>query len=238
MAGRFWAGQYPIGQEIRPHSGDGSDRWHRIVGLVADVKQRGRGMDTRPTYYLNFYQEPVRYAYFVIRTRAAPLSLANAVKNAIWSVDHTLPIEDVRTIEQAMDVSIGTQRFSTLLFSLFAGLALALAALGVYGVTAYAVAQRTQEVGVRMSLGASPRAILGMILWEAMAVSAAGVALGLAGTLVLTRFMQGLLYGIRGNDPWALGGSAVFLSLVTLIACGLPAFRAMRIDPVTALRSE
>jgi predicted permease len=238
MASHLWPGQDPVGQEIRPHSGDGSDRWHRIVGIVADAKQRGRGTDARSTYYLNFYQEPVRYAYFVIRTRAEPLSLANAVKNAIWSVDHTLPLEDVRTIEQAMDASVTTQRFSTLLLSLFAGLALTLAAIGVYGVTAYGVAQRTQEVGVRMSLGASPRAILVMIFREAMAVSAIGVGLGLAGTLVLTRFMQGLLYGVGVNDPWALGGAVVFLSLVTLVACGFPALRAMRVDPVTALRSE
>ncbi|HEV3196673.1 MAG TPA: ABC transporter permease, partial [Bryobacteraceae bacterium] len=106
LARRIWAGQDPIGQEIRPHSGDGSGRWHRVVGVVADAKQRGRGMDARPTYYLNFYQEPVRYAYFVIRTLPAPLSLANDVKNAIWSADRTLPLEDVRTIEQAMDASI------------------------------------------------------------------------------------------------------------------------------------
>jgi predicted permease len=238
MARRFWAGQDPIGGEIRPHSGDGAGQWHRIVGVVADAKQRGRGMDARPTYYLNFSQEPVRYAYFVIRTRAEPISLANAVKNAIWSVDHTLPLEDVRTIEQAMDASIATQRFSTLLLSLFAALALALAALGVYGVTSYGVAQRTQEVGVRMSLGASRWAILGMIVREVLTVAAIGVGLGLAGTLVLTRFMRGLLYGIGATDPVALGGAVVFLSLVALIACGLPALRATRVDPVTALRSE
>lgn len=124
------------------------------------------------------------------------------------------------------------------MLSLFAALALALAALGVYGVTSYGVAQRTQEVGVRISLGASRWAILGMIVRDVLAVAAIGVGVGLAGTLALTRFMRGLLYGIGATDPLALGGSVVFLSLVALIACGLPALRATRVDPVTALRTE
>jgi putative ABC transport system permease protein len=238
MAARFWPGQDPLGQEIRPHSGDGSDRWHRIVGVVADAKQRGRGIDAGPTYYLNFYQERVRYAYFVIRTRGEPLGLAGAVKDVIWSVDHTLPLENTRSIEQVMDASLSTQRFSTWLLSLFAALAVSLATLGVYGVLTHRVVQRTQEIGVRMALGASARAILGMVLREGMAMSVAGLAWGLAGTLALTKFLKGLLYGIGEHDPRVLVGAVVFLTLIALASCAVPALRAMRVDPVTALRGE
>jgi len=150
----------------------------------------------------------------------------------------TLPLEDVRSLEQAMGETITTQRLSAGLLSAFALLALVLAALGVYGVTAYGVAQRTQEVGIRMSCGATPRAILRMLVFEGVIVAIAGLSIGLAGTLALTRFLQGVLYQVNAHDPRFLGGAALFLGVVAVVACGVPALRATRVDPVAALRSE
>ncbi len=238
LAQRLWLDQDPIGQQIRPVVGDSSPRWYRIIGVVADAKQRGLGTEQRPAIYRTYYQSTVRYTFVLVRTRPDPLSMTAAVKNTIASVDPGLALGVVETLDQQLAQSVSTQRFSMTLLALFGGLALSLAAIGVYGVTAYAAAQRTHEVGVRMALGAQPADIVKLVLGESLRLGLAGVAVGIAGALALTRVMRNLLYGVSATDPLTFFAVSAALVGVALAACYLPARRAARVDPIVALRFE
>src|SRR5712692_5486936 len=238
LAQRLWPDQDPIGQQLRPVVGDPNPRWYRIIGVVADAKQRGLGTEQRPTIYRTYYQSAVRYTFVLVRTHPDPLSMAAAVKNTIASVDRGLALGVVQTLDQQLAQSVSTQRFSMTLLALFGGLALSLAAIGVYGVTAYAAAQRTHEVGVRMALGAQPADIVKLVLGESLRLGLAGVAVGIAGALALTRVMRNLLYGVSATDPLTFFAVSAALVGVALAACYLPARRAARVDPIVALRFE
>ena len=241
LAQRFWPEQDPIGHLLRPArpmAGDPGSRWYRIVGVAADAKQRGPGTELRPTIYRTYYQSMARYTFVLVRTRPDPLSMAPAVQNAIASVDPRLPLGSVQTLNQQLAQSVSTQRFSMTLLGLFAGLALTLAGIGVYGVTAYMAAQRTHEVGVRMAMGAQPADIMRLVLAEALRLGVVGVLAGVAGALLLTRVMRNLLYGVSASDPLTLLAVSALLIGVALAACYLPAWRVARVDPIVALRHE
>jgi len=238
MARRLWPGRDPIGQEVRMLLDDPGARWYRIVGVSADTRDRGRGIKPHPAIYVSYYQSLGRYVYLLIRTRPDPMSLALAIRRAVVSADERLPLDRVGPLEQQMTDSISTERFGAVLVELFAALALSLGAVGVYGVMAYAVAQRRQEVGIRMVLGASRGAVLGMFLQEAARLAVAGLGVGVLATLALTRCLQNILYGIQSNDPLVLSVAVIFLALVTAAASLVPALRALRVEPVTALRGE
>jgi predicted permease len=238
LAQRLWPDQDPIGQQLRPVVGDSSPRWYRIIGIVADAKQRGLGTEQRPAIYRSYYQSMARYTFVLVRTRSDPMSLATAVQNAIASVDPRLPLGAVQTLNQQLAQSVSTQRFSMTLLVLFAGLALTLAAIGVYGVAAYMAAQRTHEVGVRMALGAQPVDIVKLVLGEGLRLGLVGVLVGIASALALTRVMRNLLYGVSATDPLTFFAVSAVLVGVALAACYLPARRAARVDPIVALRFE
>ncbi|HEV2986200.1 MAG TPA: ABC transporter permease [Vicinamibacterales bacterium] len=235
LARRVWPGQDPIGQELHM-AADPGGRWYRVVGVVADTRDRGLGLDPQAAVYASYYQSIGRYTFLLIRTRPDPMTVAPQVRKAIVSVSDRLPIDRLGTLEQQMADSVSAQRFSTVLVGLFAGLALSLGTVGVYGVTSYTVSQRTQEIGIRMALGASRVTVLAMFLREGMTLAAVGIAAGALAAWKLTRFLQSLLYGIRASDPRILASVIGCLTLVTLAACLVPALRATRVDPATTLR--
>ena len=239
LAQRLWPNQDPIGQQLRPAVSDPlSHRWYRIIGVVADAKQRGLGTEPRPTIYRTYYQAVARYTFALVRTRPDPRSMATAVKNAVASVNSTLALGVVQTLDQYLAQSVSTQRFSMTLLALFGGLAVSLAAIGVYGVMAFTAAQRTHEVGVRMALGAQPAQIAKLVLGEGLRMALAGVVVGMFSALALARVMRNLLYGVSATDPLTFLGVSAVLVGVALAACYLPARRAMRVDPMVALRYE
>jgi ABC-type antimicrobial peptide transport system permease subunit len=175
---------------------------------------------------------------FAVRVAGDPERLVPAVRAAVREVDRDQPISDVRTMEQRIDAAAGSRRLSMLLLGIFAGVALVMACLGLYGLMAYAVAQRTRELGVRMAIGASRRQVLGLVLAQGARLALVGSAIGVAGSLALTRVIQGQLYETRATDPLTIGAVVVLLTVVTLLATLLPAHRATRIDPVSALRED
>jgi predicted permease len=238
LAERLWPDQDPIGQQLRPVVGDPSPRWYRIIGVVADAKQRGLGTEQRSTIYRTIYQSAARYTFVLVRAHPDPLSMAAAVKNTIASLDRGLAFGVVQTLDQQLAQSVSTQRFSMTLLALFGGLALSLAAIGVYGVTAYTAAQRTHEVGVRRALGAQPADIVKLVLSEGLRLGLVGVVVGIACALALTRVMRNLLYGVSATDPITFFAVSAVLVGVALAACYLPARRAARVDPIVALRFE
>ncbi len=237
LARRLWAGRDPIGGHIRAEA-DESARWRRVVGVVADTKQRGLGTEERPTVYLSYYQDRQDHAFFLLRTHSDPLSMADAARRAIASVDPEIPVDVARTLDQAMWESLSTQRFSTLLLGLFAALAVSLAVAGVYGVTSYSVAQRAQEMGVRMALGAGPTDVLKLVLRESLRLSTIGIVAGAVGALELTRLLGSLLLGAGHANPLVFASVGLLLGSVAFLACYIPARRATAADPMAALRAE
>jgi putative ABC transport system permease protein len=197
------------------------------------------------------YDAPVRYESFlpypqrassgmtlVVRTRGEPLALAPAVRAEVRGIDADLPVYEIKSMDELLSAMIAQRRFSMALLGTFAGLALLLGVVGVYGVTSYLVAQRTREVGLRLALGAQPRALVRMVVRQGMGVAAVGIALGLAGALALTRLMAGLLYGVSPRDAATLLGVTAVLAIATFVANYVPARRAARVDPLVALRDE
>jgi putative ABC transport system permease protein len=174
----------------------------------------------------------------VMRTGGDPSMLANPVRNELKTLDADLPITSLQTMDALISSSVAQPRFRTLLLSLFAALALILTAIGIYGVIAYSVAQRTNEIGIRMALGAQRSAVLSLILRKGMMLAGIGIAIGLAGASAATRFLGSLLYDIKATDPLTFAGVSVFLLIVALMACYIPARRAASTDPMTALRAE
>jgi putative ABC transport system permease protein len=175
---------------------------------------------------------------FVVRTKTDPLSVSSAVRQAIWSIDKDLPFTEVQTMEQRLSQSFAGRRFHMILLGVFAGLALVLSLVGIYGVMSYAVAQRTREIGVRMALGAERLHVLRLVLGHGLVLTLIGVGLGLAGAFALTRFLASLLYGVGATDPVTFAIVPLLLIVVAILACYLPAQRATKVDPLVALRYE
>ncbi|MFL6227267.1 MAG: ABC transporter permease, partial [Pyrinomonadaceae bacterium] len=237
VARKYFPGESPIGKHIAVEMME-KPPMNEIVGVVGDVRYDKLDGQTFPMVYWTQPQLAYSEMTFVVRTEGDPSALADAARRVIQSIDPAQPVADVRTMEGWIGESTSRARFAALLLTVFACLALALAAVGIYGVMAYTVAQRQHEIGIRMALGALQRDVLRMILRQGMGMTLVGVALGLAGGLALTRVMSGLLFDVSATDPLTFAGVAVLLSAVALIACLVPARRAAKVDPMVALRYE
>jgi predicted permease len=240
MAHQLWPGEDPVGKRIRTGGFDVTPDtpWMTVIGVVGRVKQDALDAEPRMAYYRFHGQSPSRAMNVVLRTAGDPSSLAAAVTREIHTLDPDMPIYKLRSMDDRVGESLAERRFSMLLLTLFAILALGLAAVGMYGVMAYLVSQGTRELGIRLALGASPRDLRLMVVRQGMTVAFAGMALGVAGAFVLTRFMRALLYGVHAADPGTFLAITLTLVAVALAACYLPARRASRIDPIVSLRTE
>jgi predicted permease len=228
---------FPDQEVLGQHLEIGEQTWE-IVGVVADTRYRGLAHDIRPMFYRPFPFSSAAGGHLVVRSAVVADTLVQIVRRAILDVDPNQPVANIRTLETVLDISVGQRRLMLLLLGFFAAVALTLAAVGLYGVAAYAVNERTQEIGLRMALGADRRNVTGMILRQGMQLAVLGALLGTAGALAMTRVMRNVLYQIEPHDPVTFVGILVITMVVTLTACVLPARRAARIDPLTALRSE
>jgi putative ABC transport system permease protein len=238
LARRAFPGEDPIGHRVQLPTRRATGSWTRIVGVVRDVKNVSLDLEDRPALYRPLWQASNMEVAFAVRGTARPGEIAARIEGAIRGIDPELPVYAVRSMNDAMASSVAQRRFAMRLLALFAAGALALSALGIYGVAAYAVSRRTREIGIRMALGAPPRAVLAMVLGQALRLTFAGVAIGLAGVLALTGALSALLYGVSPRDPATIAAITALLVLVSLAATWLPARRAARLDPTVALRSE
>ncbi len=237
MVRKYFPGEDPLGKRILVNMG-GAPAPTEIVGVVGDARYDKLDGELRPMVYWTPPQLTYASMWLVVRTEGDPASLGPAAVREIQAVDREQPVSDVRTMEGWLAESTARTRFGTLLLGAFACAALVLAAVGIYGVLSYSVAQRRNEIGVRMALGAQARDVLRLVVGQGMRLVLVGVALGLAGALALTRLMSGLLYGVEATDPATFAANALLLAAVSLAACYIPARRATRVDPATALRRE
>jgi putative ABC transport system permease protein len=239
MAQQYFQKEDPIGKRIRWAS-DSQISWITIVGVVGDVKHFGLDVPELPGLYSPYTQTSrwKRWMSIAARTKANPASMAQALKQEIWKVDSQLPVTKVETMDEMAASSFAARRFNMSLLTLFAGLALVLAAIGIYGVMSYAVTQRTQEIGIRMALGASTTDLLTLIIRNGLLLVIIGVVLGLAGAFALTRLMATLLFGVTPTDALTMAVVSLVLVGVALLACFIPARRASKVDPLVALRYE
>jgi putative ABC transport system permease protein len=211
-----------------------------VVGVVGDIKHASLEAELRPEIYRPFLhnRDTERQMTFAVRTAQKPETLVAAIRQEIQALDREQPIANSSTMEQLLDRSLARRRFSLLLLGIFAATALILTGVGIYGVISYAVAQNTREIGIRMALGAQASDVLKLILGQGLALTVAGVVIGLAGAFGLTRLMASLLYDITPTDLPTFAGVATLLVLVATLACYVPARRAMKVDPMRALRHE
>jgi predicted permease len=247
LARRAWPGQDPIGKRVAccEPGPDGGPNWKTVVGVVADVHARGLARAAPPEFYLPMAQAPNaawrwidRTMTLALRTAGEPMTAAPAMRDAVWSLDRSLPVYSIATMGERRTESLASSRFSTMLLTAFGGIALLLAAIGVYGVISYGVTQRAQEIGIRVALGAGRARVLRLVVGHAAALTGVGLLLGLAGAMLLSRLMGGLLFQVSPTDPPTLGAGVLVLSGVALLAALLPAERAARLDPSVTLRAE
>ena len=237
---RDFGGEDPVGKRINTGgtAPDGQPIWFEIVGVVADVRSVELNTEPVPEIYTSYLQDPFASMSFVVRSSVESGSLVPAVREAVRQVDKAQPVAEVREMEQIVSEVAAQPRFNTLLLSLFAGVALLLAAAGIYGVMSYSVTQRTHEIGLRMALGAQTRDVIRLVVGQCIKLTLAGLALGLVCAFAMTRIMAALLYGVSPTDPWTYACGALLLTAVALLACYLPARRASKVDPLVALRYE
>jgi predicted permease len=235
MAQRFWPNQDPLGKQVK-FAEDGSTA--TVIGVVGDARHYQIEEEQRPQMYDVYSQNPGLFGTAVIRTDVEPLSLAEQVRQAIWKVDSDQPMWKIRTVDFLVQRSTADRKFLMALMGIFAALALVLTIIGLYGVISYLVNQRTQEIGIRMALGAQMRDILGMVLKQGMFLVLTGVGLGLAAAWLLTRLMASMLYQVSATDPLTFATISLLLIMVALLACYIPARRATKVDPLVALRDE
>ena len=234
-------GQSPIGTRIDWARQSEPHEWMTIIGVAGDVKHSGLNQPVDPAVYAPFSQNDERWRRFmtlVIRTRGPVAGLVEDVKKQVWSLDSQIPVSDIQSVEDLLAVSVAEQRFNMLLLGIFAALAVVLAGVGIYGTVAYRVNQRTREIGVCIALGAQHRDVLRLVMKDGVKLALLGIVLGLAGATALTRLMVSLLFEVKPTDPATLIGVALLLAAVALLACYIPARRALSIRPITALRYE
>ena len=238
FARRFWpnypSGVNPVGQHLR--EGIDHTRNMEIVGIVADVHEGDLTADSGPEFFVPIIVHPPQIAYLAVRTSRDPLGFVHVVRNAVLNVDRNQPVSDVRTMDDVLDSTLGQRRLTMILVSAFAGIALVLSLVGLYGVIAYSVAQRTQEVGIRKALGAQKGDILKLVLGQGLGLAITGVALGAGGAFLLTRVLTHLLFHVSATDPLTFMLTAFLFVLIALAASYIPAHRAAQIDPMSALR--
>jgi putative ABC transport system permease protein len=241
LADQLWPGEAAIGRRLRLVRGEAGP-WLSVVGVVRDVEPAYQfaGLDTWPKtqLYVPYGQDPAPMVSLAVRTESDPAQAVPAVREALRGADPSVPVFDVFTMDRLLDVVQWVPILWSQQFSLFAGIALVIAALGVYGVTAYSVSRRNREMGIRIALGAGPKEILGLVLRQGLLLGAIGVALGLAGGIPLTQFMTSMLYEVSATDPTIFVGVTLILALVAALASYVPARRAASVDPVDVLRSE
>ena len=240
FAEKYFPGEDPIGKRIQPGAGDGPGEspWREIVGVVGDVHQRALDMAPNPAYYIPLQQLAWGAPTVIVRSAGDPMMAVGAVRDAVHQLDSTIPLYDIRTVDDYIALSVGREKFQTILLAIFAGLALVLTAVGLYGVIAYSVVQRTQEIGIRMALGASAHSVLMMVLRSAAMMAGTGIVLGLIGSVALTGLMSSMLFGVHARDPLTIVIVCLGLAAVALFASYIPARRATKVDPMVALRYE
>ena len=238
LARRIWPGEDPIGKRLKQGRPGSDTPWREVIGVINDIKLNGVENENSMQTYLLYAQEPGTGLGLVLRTHDNPLAVAASVEQAIHSIDKDLPVYRIRTMDQVLSDSLAQRRLTLVLLASFAALALVLAAVGIYGVISYAVRQRTHELGIRIALGAQARDVLRLILAQGLKLALLGIALGLAVSWALTRFLESLLFGVRPTDPLTFVVIAAALLCVAMLACWVPARRATKVDPMVALRQE
>jgi putative ABC transport system permease protein len=238
FARRFFGDNDPIGARVKQGWPEDKTPWRQIVGVVNDVRVSSLQGDGTLQVYMPVRQVAQAGGTFVLRANGSPASLTRAMESAIHEIDPNLPLFNIRTMDQVLEAGIGNERLTMVLLAGFAALALLMAAIGVFGVTAYTVSQRTHEVGIRMALGARPAGVLALVLRQEMAACLIGVAAGVVGAVFLSSLLESLLFGVPPRDALTLSVAALVLLAVTVVACVIPARRAARVDPAIALRLE
>jgi predicted permease len=238
MSKRFWPHGDAVGHRVRPGGPKSTSPWYTIVGVVGVVKQYGLDLDTRMVVYYPCTQNVSNTMYVVARTSSDPSALASAIVGEIHAIDSDVPVYNISTMDARVSRSLARQRFSMDMLGAFAGFALLLAAVGVYGVMSYLVTQGTRDIGVRIALGAQQSDILRLVLKQGMMLTLVGIIAGLAGAAALSRVMGSLLFGVNSTDFVTFTSVAILLAIIAFAACYFPARRAMRVDPLVALRYE
>ena len=246
LARQRFPNEDPIGKALFIEKvGSGEETRYVIVGVVGDTKYGSLSNENDPQLYVLLVQDPAYlmdfnnyHAVLVVRAESEPLRLANSVRERIWAVHRNQPVYDVTTLALALSENLSAPRSNAIFFILSAVLALMLATVGIYGVISYAVTHRTQEIGIRMALGAQPRDVFKLVLWQGAALTLIGIAVGLVGAFGLMGFLESLLFGVTVTDPVAFIGVSLLLFSVALLACYIPARRATKVDPMVALRYE
>jgi len=233
LAQRFWPNQDPIGKHFSI-----DEPQITIVGVVGDVHAASLEAPVRPTVYVPYRQDPFPFMTFVMRTAAQPAAIAGAVRQAVWQVDKEQPVGDVMTMDQRLSDSLSRRRFGVTMLTAFGAIAAGLAAIGLYGVLSFIVAQRRREIGVRMALGASAREVVAEIMGQGLRLAVVGIGVGIALAIAVTRLMESLLYGTSTTDALTFSSVAILLVIIAGGASALPALRASRVDPLVALREE
>ena len=238
LARTLWPGEEAVGKRLKQGWPEGNGAWRGVIGVVNDVKLEGVDQDTPMQAFLPLTHEPTRSVAIVARTSVDPMHAARDVETVVQSLDKDLPVTKMQPMTSLMSDAISRQRLSTVVLAVFAIVAMLVAAVGLYGVVAHSVTERTREIGVRMALGAEGRQVLRLFVRQGLLTAAVGTVIGLGGAAVLTRVLENLLFGVKPSDPLTLGAVALLLLVVALVACYVPARRAARIDPLIALKAD
>jgi len=238
LAREYWPGESPLGKRIRFGPPESNEPWHTVVGVVGEVRHERPEAATRMSVYVPYRQITVRQMTLAVRAEGDPSGLTAAVRNQVRELDPDQPVTGVRTMEEVISRAIWQPRLHAILFAVFAAVALALASVGIYGVMSYTVTQRTHEIGVRVAMGATPRDIVRLVVGQGLTLTLIGIALGAASALALTRVMSSLLFEVSAADPATFAANMALLTVMSLVACYIPARRATRVDPLVALRYE
>ena len=239
MARKYWGSIDVLGKRISiSMAGKGKREWNEVVGVAADVRDLDIQSKAEPEFFMPLLQRSVRSYHLFVHSEGNADALASAVSRQIWASYPDQPVTHVTTLQKTISETIGDQRLHTVLLGTFAAIGLSLALLGVYGVISYSVSRRTQEIGVRVALGAGPGDVLRIVMRQGVVLIACGAAIGLAAAVAMTRFIAGELYGVKPNDPVTLLIAFLLILFVGSTACWIPARRAMRVDPMVALRYE
>lgn len=238
MAREFWPGQDPLGQQIQIFDGTKTGIFRQIIGVVGNTKQFELASETKPEMYIFLTQQPIHYITAVVRSSNPSMNLIPAIRKTVHNLDPELPLYEVSSMKEILSDSLSAQKFSAYLLSLFAMAALLLALVGLYGILSYSVSQRTQEIGIRLAVGANTRDVLRMILSSGFRLTLYGISIGFAGILSITKVLESMLFEVKPTDPLTLATVVLLLIVVSLLAVSLPAYRAAKVDPLQALRYE
>ena len=238
LARWIWPGENAVGKRLKQGWPESHTPWREVIGVVADTKFNGLIAETPMQAFLPLAQETMRTLAIAARTSVDPGSIAPAIESVVHQIDKDLPLYQTRTMDAVLTASIARQRLSRIVFVTFAGVALVLAGVGLYGVVAHGVTERTHEIGVRMALGAQQRSVVGLVVQQGLSMTLIGSAIGVAGDVALSRWIQGLLFGVTATDPATFAIVVAVLLVVGAAACLVPAWSAARVDPIRALRTE